>query len=224
MSPNNIFEDRPSGPSWGDRPSGPSWNKDNSGSMVSLDNELVFNSGFEVAGSSSVFSSWLDGTLVGNSTINRDTSVFYSGISSCRFDIDGSGNQAYIGQPVTLIPGARYRFSYWQKTSTGNNMVERINFNSSTEPYIYLHDDGTFGDLYFLKTLQGDGTWTNPIIEFVVPVGYSTFYIWPLAAASGWPSQTYDANKSVWFDNISLIGGFGNIVMVAGGGGLIYTT
>lgn len=156
--------------------------------------ELGANGSFDTAGAggADVFGSWTEQT-VGSSTINRDTSDYYSSPASCRMDIDGSDNVAIISQVITLEVGKRYRLSLLYKAST-NNEVSRL-----------LFTDYPAGD----HTLQSDGSWVGSSINLTNTTSWQYFFVdfYPVDAHTEYTLQINrfaNENDSIWFDDVSI--------------------
>jgi hypothetical protein len=79
----------------------------------------IFNGDFEEAGSGGAeFANWSVFNN-GSSSLNRDTSVFYSGSASCRQDIGSGSSLSQLTSPNIddIVSGQRYQISWWAKAS-----------------------------------------------------------------------------------------------------------
>jgi hypothetical protein len=82
------------------------------------------NGGFETAGTGG-FDYWLESTQ-GSSTITRDTSEFYSGTASCRFDVDSSASYTSIRTPESggaFNVGTTLTYFIRAKGTTGSKLL-----------------------------------------------------------------------------------------------------
>jgi hypothetical protein len=93
-------------------------------------NATTLNGGFETAGvgGADVFATWTESTT-GTSTINRDTTVFFEGTASARFDVDGSGSLCGVGQMLMPV-GKRYRLTFAFRHNATPNVAPQIRFGA----------------------------------------------------------------------------------------------
>lgn len=85
-------------------------------------NPAINNGGFETAGGggADVFASWTE-NATGASTITRDTSVFDTGVASCKLVQDGSGSLVGIYQSLLTV-GKRYRITLRAKNGGAGSL------------------------------------------------------------------------------------------------------
>lgn len=144
------------------------------GTKAEIINATTLNGGFETAGAggADVFADWSE-TTTGTTTINRDTVVFASGTASLRFDVDGSGSAAYVGQNLLRV-GKRYRIT----------ASFRHNFATPIAPQLGF---GTVVLAGFNTVAQN--TWSTQSVEDVAPGAAVIVYRRSGASSS---SQWYD--------------------------------
>jgi hypothetical protein len=152
------------------------------GTQTDIINASTLNGGFETAGGggADVFANWNEVTS-GSSTINRDTSIFYAGTASCRFDLDISGSSVAIqSATATFARNKRYRVSCFARSTATNG---RLSLNVGSASF------SAFGAV--LNNLS----WQEIVFEFVTEGGgTNTFTISRFTGAS---------NGSIWIDNVT---------------------
>lgn len=153
------------------------------GTQTQLIGESIQNGGFETAGAggADVFADWAEVTS-GTSTINRDTSVFYAGTASCRFDLDASGSTANLTSAnVDYVRGKRFKASCFAR---GTATSARIGINVGESSYQPL------------GAVVDNSSWQYRELEFVCGSSGSTDVVVSRFAGS--------ANGSIWVDNFTV--------------------
>lgn len=151
------------------------------GTQTQLMNATTENGGFETAGAggADVFANWLE-TTSGTSTVNRDTSVFYAGAASCRFDLDASGSAVNLtSSNINYVRAKRFRVScYARGTATSARVGVNVG-EASFQP---------------LGAVLDNSSWQYRSLEFICGSGGST----PAAINRYVGSNT----GSIWIDNV----------------------
>lgn len=165
--------------------------------------EMLTDGGLENWATATDLTNWAE-VLDGTSTANREATVRRSGGSySCRMDISASNNRAYITQNVTVVPGNKYRLSFWYKTDVGKTCRSFVPTSYLGTTY-YLQADGSWKKLgdsgfsYFFAEYLTSPTWARISIDFSAP-GYD---------ATGFSvnlDSEFAASSSIYFDDISLL-------------------
>lgn len=124
------------------------------------------NGGFETAGSggSDVFASWSE-VASGTSSVNRDTSVFDTGASALRLDIDATNDYAGVLQTI-LIGGANYYYALRAKASAGG-VLSILGGNASVNHVVttsWTTYTGNFEATSATLEIKRGGTWANASI------------------------------------------------------------
>jgi hypothetical protein len=90
-----------------------------------LVNLATLNGGFETEGTGGQpFADWTKWAS-GATTVNRDTSVFYSGGASCRIDVDASASIGGIQTGFQTSAGIKYRIQFrWRHNNPVNQQVQ----------------------------------------------------------------------------------------------------
>jgi hypothetical protein len=152
------------------------------GTQTDIINASTLNGGFETAGGggADVFADWAEVTS-GTSTINRDTSIFYAGTASCRFDLDVSGSSVSIqSATATFARNKRYRVScFARSTATSGRLAVNVGASLFSP----------------LGAVLDNASWQERVLEFVTESGGGNiFTISRLAGA---------LNGSIWIDNVT---------------------
>ena len=150
------------------------------GTQTDIINATTLNGGFETAGGggADVFANWAEVTS-GSSTINRDTSIFYAGTASCRFDLDITGNSVSI-QSATFARNKRYRVSCFARSTATNGRLSVNVGSTSFSPFGAVLDNLS---------------WQERVLEFVTEGGGSDTFV--ISRFSG------SLNGSIWIDNVT---------------------
>jgi hypothetical protein len=150
------------------------------GTQTDIINASTLNGGFETAGGggADVFANWTEVTS-GSSTINRDTSIFYAGTASCRFDLDITGSSVNL-QSVTFARNKRYRVSCFARSTATNG---RLGLNVGSASFSAI------------GAVLDNLSWQERVFEFVTEGGGTdTFTIGRFTGSS---------NGSIWLDNVT---------------------
>jgi hypothetical protein len=115
--------------------------------------------------------------VAGSSTVNRDTTDFYFGTASCRFDIDASNNSAAVYSGNISDIGAKVRVALWAKASSAG---ARINIKSVSTGVV-------FAAFTTLAT-----SWTQYAVD-VNAIGTTGLFIEGLGASC-----------SIWMDDVTI--------------------
>jgi hypothetical protein len=151
------------------------------GTQTQLLGPSTLNGGFETAGAggADVFANWIE-TTAGTSTVNRDTSVFYDGTASCRFDLDAFASGALVtSNNVDYVRGKRFRVSCYAR---GTATLARLNVNTgvSYQP---------------LGEVLDNNSWQYRSLEFVCFGGQLDVVV---------GRHTGAASGSIWLDNFTV--------------------
>jgi hypothetical protein len=150
------------------------------GTQTDIINASTLNGGFETAGGggADVFANWTEVTS-GSSTINRDTSIFYAGTASCRFDLDITGSSVNL-QSVTFARNKRYRVSCFARSTATNGRLAVNVGSASFSAFGAVLDNLSWQERVFEFVTEGGGTDTFTIGRFVGSL-----------------------NGSIWIDNVT---------------------
>ncbi len=163
--------------------------------------EKVTNGTFETWPSATNAGSWTE-TLVGTTTINRDTDA-YAGTYCVRFDVSSVPDVSKHGQTITLTTETPYLLSYWYKHGAGaptDNGGQIWFFGSDNDDY-GVEINGNFRNADNYDGIPLDNTvttWTQVRIPFVSNAVDTSYTLWVR------PSSYGAGGYSFYVDNISI--------------------
>ena len=164
--------------------------------------EVLTDGGMEVWTSATNLTNWNE-QLAGTSTVNREATIKMGGSYSCRMDIDADNNYAVVSQSVTVVPGSRYRASFWCRASAADKVLRAEIAVNTAAGMLYLQTDGTFDNYsnpgrgtYWVEATVGT-TWIQRQIDLIVPEDSDTTLVFTVTRSTA-------ASASLYIDNASL--------------------
>ncbi len=129
-----------------------------------LGSELILNPGFELLGGPNIFSSWSNDA--GNGTHGKEdaTSTVYSGSHAIKLSyLGGAWFTSQLAQKINVIPGEKYRLSFWTR-GDGINAGKYALYDISHSSYIEGTETG-------ITTGVVGNQYKEVIVDFIVPNG-----------------------------------------------------
>lgn len=136
--------------------------------------EIITNGDFEVPIKSSekdVRFDWTLARLDGKIDVSADSSTVHGGRRSLKFLLRGYGKPQFnvLGQAVAVVPGGRYRLSFWMRTE---------NLRGGSLPFIEVRNaknDRLVGSSIAFPT--GTNDWQRLDVDFALPDGRDAVYL-----------------------------------------------
>lgn len=128
----------------------------------------------------------------GTSSVNREAVNIHGGTYACRIDTDGAGNPAQIYQLFGLVPGKRYRLSFWHRDSGAGGAVCYFRDQAAQ---VFLTGDGLWSGVSQTFSVPDSSTYRLYQVDFVCPAGYQSFMFQYLSG---------QVSTSVYIDDVSL--------------------
>jgi hypothetical protein len=167
---------------------------------IDLDSRLeaITNGGFELPIMSSEIDVRFDWTLArldGRIDVSADSSTMHGGRRSLKFVLRGYGKQQFnvLGQAVAVLPGKRYRLSFWVRTE---------NLRGGSMPFIEVRnakDNQMIGSSNAFPT--GTSEWRGIDIDFTLPSERDGIYL--VSGREPCP-QECPVTGIFWLDDFSL--------------------